>query len=353
VVQSATLRLFSDSSRAGRSIQALQLNAAWTESGVTWANQPVTTGTAATTTSGTGYRQWNVTSQVQAMFAAGANHGFLIRDAVEGNSGAEQSFHSREKGSSLPELVVTFSSPSGAPATTATATPTVAATTTSVATATATSAAAACVATTVTVSANADAWIDQASASSNKGGDSILKVQGKGSNNFRALARFAQPASIPTGCVVESATLRLYAASSTSGRTLQALRINANWTENGVTWANQPATTGTAVTTASGSGTAYREWNVTGQVQAMYAANANHGFLIRDASESGGGWEQQFHSKEKGETMPQLVIRFAPAAGGGGGASLLAANGEQPAMAPSALPTAEPAFRMYLPLIHR
>jgi hypothetical protein len=161
-----------------------------------------------------------------------------------------------------------------------------------------------------TVSANADAWIDQNSSGNNYGSDSILKVQGKSSNNnMRALVRFALP-TIPTGCVVQSATLRLYAPSWTSGRTLQALRVNASWTENGVTWSNQPATTGTAATTSSGSG--YRQWTVTSLVQAMYAG-ANHGFLIRDATENSGSYEQQFHSREKGSDMPQLVITFAPA----------------------------------------
>jgi hypothetical protein len=42
------------------------------------------------------------------MFGAGANHGFLIRDATEGAGGAEQQFHSREKGVSAPQLVITF-----------------------------------------------------------------------------------------------------------------------------------------------------------------------------------------------------------------------------------------------------
>jgi hypothetical protein len=41
------------------------------------------------------------------MAAGGASHGFLIRDAVEGQD-AEQSFHSREKGESPPRLVVTY-----------------------------------------------------------------------------------------------------------------------------------------------------------------------------------------------------------------------------------------------------
>ncbi len=60
------------------------------EGGVTWNNQPSTTGTAVTTGSGSGYRSWNVTSQVQAIFSTGANHGFLIRDANEGGGGREQ-----------------------------------------------------------------------------------------------------------------------------------------------------------------------------------------------------------------------------------------------------------------------
>ena len=55
-----------------------------------------------------------------------------------------------------------------------------------------------------------------------------------------------------------SATLRLYAASYKTGRTLQAWRLAAPWTESGVNWNNQPPTTGTAATVASGSG--YREW---------------------------------------------------------------------------------------------
>ena len=38
---------------------------------------------------------------------SGTNNGFLIRDASE-NQDAEQQYHSREKGSDTPQLVVTF-----------------------------------------------------------------------------------------------------------------------------------------------------------------------------------------------------------------------------------------------------
>jgi hypothetical protein len=44
----------------------------------------------------------------------------------------------------------------------------------------------------------------------------------------------------------------------------------------------------------------------------MYNDGLNYGFLIRDATENKDA-EQQFHSREKGESMPELVIIFAPA----------------------------------------
>jgi hypothetical protein len=551
VVESATLRLFATSSAPGRTLQALSVDAAWSESGVTWSNQPPTTGAPATTTSGSGYREWEVTTQVQAMFDS-ANHGFLIRDAVE-NQDHEQQLNSREKGESMPQLVVTFgaapppdttapeasfsaeppattedtsatfvfgadeypvtyecsldgdpwadcSSPveltdlssgehtfrvratdsadntgsattvawtvdetpadatspqtslDGMPASSAgdtnatfefsadeagatfecsvdgtafepcwsphevsdlepgehtfevravdgagNADPTAASHTWTVeepsgppadttppgtsldttppATTTSTSAtfgfsadeagstfecsldgaafatcsspvalsglsAAAhtfqvratdaagntdatpashswtvstpiCPADTTLISV-ADSWLEQNSPSSNKGGDADLKVKAQGSSdNFRAAVRF-NPPSLPEGCVVETATLRLRAGSFKSGRTLQALRLDGSWSEGSITWGNQPATTGPAATTASGSN--WRQWTVTSQVQAMYAAGAHHGFLVRDATESGSGAEQVFYAREKGGgDRPQLVLTFGPA----------------------------------------
>jgi hypothetical protein len=163
----------------------------------------------------------------------------------------------------------------------------------------------------VTYQANADAWFMQNSPTNNYGSDSNLKVQGKNNDSYRAAVRFNLPASVPTGCTVQSATLRLNASSASNNRTLQAFRLNGSWTESGITWRNQPATTGTAATVTSGNG--WREWNVTGQVQAIFASGANNGFLIRDASESGGGAEQQFRSREAGNNRPVLVVTYAQA----------------------------------------
>ena len=160
---------------------------------------------------------------------------------------------------------------------------------------------------TVTASANIDSWIDQASAGSNFGSDQILKLKREtGSKANRALVRFNLPA-VPSGCTVTGATLRLYAASASTGRTMQALRINASWTESGVRWTGQPGTTGAAATTTSVSG--WNQWSVTSQVQAMYSGS-NFGFQIRFDTEGNPQAEMQFHARNKGSQHPELRITF-------------------------------------------
>jgi hypothetical protein len=162
----------------------------------------------------------------------------------------------------------------------------------------------------VTVGASADAWVDQSSRDQNKGTDSTLKVRTKnGAANVRALLQFNLPVA-PAGCTVGTATLRVYSDSAVNGRTLQVLQVTGPWTENSVTWVNQPGTIGAAATTTSGTG--WKQWTVTAMVNAMYGGT-NNGFLIKDATENhNGGFEQAFHSREKGVDTPQLVITFVP-----------------------------------------
>jgi hypothetical protein len=298
VVESATLQLFAGSSAGGRMLHATQVSDPWAEGSVTWSNQPATSGPVASTTSGSGYRQWDVTAQVQAMLASGVNHGFLIRDAVEGED-AEQQFYSREKAESAPQLVVTYVRTTAPPMSTTSMPPTTLPPPPPVQCGVA-----------ATYVADADAWINQGSPTDSKGSDSTLKVMSKSGSNLRALVRFATPTNVPEGCAVQTATLRMFAGSSASGRTLQALPVIGPWAEGSVTWGNQPATGGPVASATSGSG--YRQWDVTAQVQAMFDGGVNHGFLIRDAVE-GEDAEQQFYSREKGETAPQLVVTYARA----------------------------------------
>ena len=117
-------------------------------------------------------------------------------------------------------------------------------------------------------------------------------------------------------CTLESATLRMYAGSGEAGRTLQAIPLAGPWTENTVTWLNQPATAAVGGAAAT-SGTGHREWDVTAQVAAMLDGSLpNHGWQIRDAVEDEvDGAGQAFHSRETAQdppvnTLPQLVLRF-------------------------------------------
>jgi len=163
--------------------------------------------------------------------------------------------------------------------------------------------------TTQTVTADRDTYVDQNSPNSTAGGSTSLVVNSKSNKNERVLVGFTLP-SKPVGCSVTSATLKLTATSSDSGRTLQAFQVGPaeTWTEAGATWNNQPASTGTAATTTSGSG--LRQWTVTSQVQAMYgSSNPNNGFLVRDQTESANA-TQTFSSREASTNKPQLSITF-------------------------------------------
>jgi large repetitive protein len=106
-VLAAVLRLHAGTSAPDHRLRAFRLGSRWTESEVTWENQPATVGTAATAISATGTVQWAVTGQVREMYSSGRNHGFMIRDAVEGASAAaEQAFDSREAPVDQPQLAV-------------------------------------------------------------------------------------------------------------------------------------------------------------------------------------------------------------------------------------------------------
>jgi hypothetical protein len=160
---------------------------------------------------------------------------------------------------------------------------------------------------TVTLTANRDSYVSQSSPSQNFGIASDLFAESKsGNQNRRTLVGFNLP-SVPTGCTVVGATLRLFSTAAVSGRTLDAYRAAGVWTETGVTWNNQPATAGAAASATSGTG--WRAWAATSQVLEMYSGT-NHGFLIRDRTENAApSAEQKFDSREN-TNRPQLLLTF-------------------------------------------
>jgi hypothetical protein len=114
-VLSAQLRLYLTSApSSSRTYQAHRVTQAWGETTLDWANQPTTaaldTASAATGTTANVTREWDVVADVRS-FVAGtaANHGWRIKDAIEGASG-EARFSTREDGtpSRRPSLAITY-----------------------------------------------------------------------------------------------------------------------------------------------------------------------------------------------------------------------------------------------------
>ncbi|WP_020519219.1 CBM96 family carbohydrate-binding protein [Catelliglobosispora koreensis] len=159
--------------------------------------------------------------------------------------------------------------------------------------------------TTATRTADYDAWITRSWANTNFGKDTINKVRSKLNADARTLVHFGLPA-LPAGCKVTSAKLRMYEGTAVTGRTLRVTQVTSAWTETGVTWNNQPPTTGTAATASAKAG--WVEWTVTTQVAGLYTTG-NRGLQIRDAAEGAAGYEQRLHSREN-VNKPTLIITY-------------------------------------------
>lgn len=272
----AKLRLNATSSTGStRTIQVRRVSQAWTESTVTWNNQPSTTSTGAVNgTSGAGIREWTVTGQVSSMYS-GTNNGFRLEDTNEDSfSGPSQTYASSEATSTLPELVLTFQD---------TSIP---------------------ICNPTTVTSNADARIRQDQPTNNS---QSFGTRARTGEARRSVVKFPLPTP-PTGCQFAGATLRMYQSGGSSGRVLQIYRATSNWTETGVTWNTQPTTTGSPAITTSGS-TGFKTWDVGTMVAAQYAGT-NHGFLLRDATEtSSSDIDTTFHPRED-TNDPELVVTW-------------------------------------------
>lgn len=154
-----------------------------------------------------------------------------------------------------------------------------------------------------------DTYVDQGSPTQNFGTATDLRVHSSNGADRRTLVQFNLPTA-PPGCSVTSAYLFLYLNSGVSGRTLEAYRASASWTETGATWNNQPGTTGTAATSASSATAGYTSWDVTSQAQSMYSGSPNNGFVIRDQTEGAATAAEQVYSSSTGANVPVLWVFY-------------------------------------------
>jgi predicted ribosomally synthesized peptide with SipW-like signal peptide len=159
-----------------------------------------------------------------------------------------------------------------------------------------------------TLLATADSWVDEAAPSASNGAAANLRVRSQtGGQNQRAFAQFDLPA-LQTGCVVTSANYYMYNSAPVAGRTLEVHRAAASWTENGITWADQPATTGTPATATTTGTVGWLGWDVTDLVSSQYASG-NNGFRVSDQAEDAATAQaQQFGARESGFTPPAMVL---------------------------------------------
>ena len=114
-----------------------------------------------------------------------------------------------------------------------------------------------------------------------------------------------------------AATLRLHAHTpSAAARTINVFRVDPvapAWSEASTHWNNQPATTGTAVGSASLASAGWQQWTVTSLVTSFYAGT-NSGFLLRDSVEGSGTRSvaalRRPRVRHRAASRPQLVLTW-------------------------------------------
>jgi hypothetical protein len=167
--------------------------------------------------------------------------------------------------------------------------------------------------------AAADSYVSETELLANFGTATTLEVRALLLGNRRTFVRFdLGGCSISSGARVTSATLGLYMTSAPSaGRTQEARRVTAVWTEGGITWASQPlvALTPTATTTTGTTSGVRLTWEVTSDVQAFVDGTTNHGWRVADTGEGSVAERRAvFSSAENGAASerPTLTISYFP-----------------------------------------
>jgi hypothetical protein len=163
------------------------------------------------------------------------------------------------------------------------------------------------------LNAVADSWVNEQQSTWTGGGDDYYNLVRSQTNvDYRTFVRFETLPTIPPGCALSSASLRLYTDGPSANRTLDAYLADPNaalWTETSLSWATQPVTAGTPAPAVTVASNGYVSWNVTGLVATLYTVT-NNGFAIRDRNEGNPtGYGQQYIARQ-GTYPPKLDVAW-------------------------------------------
>ena len=179
----------------------------------------------------------------------------------------------------------------------------------------------------------ADTYLRSGSSNQNQGNDTFLRVQSSGNN--RSLVRFdsaAITAAVGNGSLA-SARLELYIQSnsnnwSADGRTVDAHRLMANWSELGATWNcgvdSNPGNSNADCTTQWAGGqlaeepsdtvlhtnglTGWVRFDVTSDVLAFLSGTPNYGWIVKKTEEGQNGQVEYTSRQGAADHAPRLVL---------------------------------------------
>ena len=365
VIDSAVMQLYQVYAGGDilKRIAVYRATSPWDEYTMTW-NTYLTidpTGLVSELNSATGvYQSWWITSWASFWQSNTAqNYGIMLRRLTSESTYYERAFESKDHNELRPQLVVSYHFPTPTPTNTATATatPTATATATQTNTPTATptetatrgptrTPTATATATrgptltptptetpaqrptltptpsptpvSISLCAVADAYILSDSNTSNTGAYPALRAaysMGPDAFHHRALMRF-NTSGIPPNAVVLSAQFQAYLTAgggSLAQVSLAAHRVTGSWTENGVTWSNQPSVASSPEASASlGQVTGYKSWDVKVLAQGWIDGSLpNYGLELRGPEVN--WWSRTFSSRE-GSYCPRLLLTLKSAA---------------------------------------
>ncbi len=278
VILTATLEL-SQTSGSGFDIKAQALTGAWTETGVTWNNQPTFT-TVDEVLEGTpdgSWRRWDITSMVQKWRAGTLTNNGVCLIFNFGTNGSRY-FSSRE-GANPPRLTVYYQRQA-------------------------------------TLTLQADTVVDQAFPTVNHGSDTELYMGRRTVAPFGdayGLVKF-DTSGIPAGSTIISASLGLFpiynrvqSPEAPTAATFSPEAILASWSEMGVTWNNKPASANQGDPAVVWNGVTSTWWNVTHIVEGWYSgALVNYGVLLRPTADGMAG----FYGRPA--ESAQLIVTYGP-----------------------------------------